>query len=170
MLVKVKLLAILMSYSVFLGLSHVYIWFNLRSGISCHINKQGCHSHQQFWPSKCEILSLSVLRKENDACYLAVIKLQSLPAVSTKEKCRRPAPDSWGAYQGNDVHEPRHIFQYIEITTFLNLGYLCSLNHNNVLMFRLPAPCFKLLHNLTPPPPEQFLWGYMRHCLPALKP
>ena len=169
MLFKVKLLAILVSYSVFLGLSHVYIWFNLRCGIAISINKD-VPVISSFDPPNVKFWASSVIRKENDACYLAVIKLQSLPAVSTKEKCRRPAPDSWGAYQGNDVHEPRHIFQYIEITTFLNLGYLCSLNHNNVLMFRLPAPCFKLLHNLTPPPPEQFLWGYMRHCLPALKP
>ena len=60
-----------------------------------------------FDPPNVKFWASSVLRKENDACYLAVIKLQSLPAVSTKEKCRRPAPDSWGAYQGNDLHEPR---------------------------------------------------------------
>lgn len=60
-----------------------------------------------FDPPNVKFWALSVLRKENDAWYLAVIKLQSLPAVSTKEKCRRPAPDSWGAYQGNDFREPR---------------------------------------------------------------
>ena len=26
--------------------------------ISCHVNKEGCHSHKRFWTSKCEFLSL----------------------------------------------------------------------------------------------------------------
>ena len=59
---------------------NVYIWFNLRCGISCRINKPGCHSHQQFDPPNVKFWALSVLRKENDTCYLSVIKLQpSLP-------------------------------------------------------------------------------------------
>ena len=32
--------------------------------ISCRINKQGCHSHQLFWPSKSEFLSLEDAQKE----------------------------------------------------------------------------------------------------------
>lgn len=59
-----------------------------------------------FDPPNAKFWALSVLRKENDACYLAVIKLQPLPAVSTKEKYRRPALDGWGASQGNDFSEP----------------------------------------------------------------
>ena len=38
-------------------LSVVSLVVSERWSISCHISKQGCHSHQQFQPSKCEFLN-----------------------------------------------------------------------------------------------------------------
>ena len=36
--------------------SAFFISLRIKS-ISCHISKQGCHNHQQFWSAKCEFLS-----------------------------------------------------------------------------------------------------------------
>ena len=54
--------------------------------ISCHISKQGFHSHQQLQLSK---VSQWALRKLG------------------KWEHRILAPDSWGAYQRNDFSDPR---------------------------------------------------------------
>ena len=40
---------VLLPYSHFTG--------GVTWNISCHINKQGCHSYLRFWPPKCEFLS-----------------------------------------------------------------------------------------------------------------
>ena len=56
-----------------------------KQSTSCHISKQGCLSHQRFWPSKCEFLALRTSRKENNTCDQATIRLQSFPTVRTEE-------------------------------------------------------------------------------------
>ena len=55
---------------------------------------------------------------------------------------------------------------------FLSLGYLVLFNSQNILMFRLPALCCKLLYNLTPPPSslERFSQGHLRCYLLGLSP
>ena len=43
---------------------------------SCHINKQGCHSHQGFWPFKCEFLSSG----------------RTMPAIWQSSSCHQELP------------------------------------------------------------------------------
>ena len=76
--------------------------------ISCYISKQGCHSHQQHQPSR-------ATRKESNTCRPAAIRLQPLPTVSTEERNRILAPDSWDVYERNGFRELGScIFPYIE--------------------------------------------------------
>ena len=115
--------------------------------ISCHISKRGCHGHQQFQPSR-------TTRKENSTCNLATLGLQPLTAVSTEQKHRILAPDSWDAYERNDFIGPRllHLSIHRKALNFLIQETWFSLLNNNLLMLGLPTPCCKLLYNLTPPP------------------
>ena len=51
--------------------------------ISCHIRKQGGHSHRQFQLST---VSLRAFRKEENTSDLTTISLQPLPMVSPRER------------------------------------------------------------------------------------
>ena len=55
--------------------------------ISCHISKQGCHSHRRFQPSR-------ATRRENSTCDRATLGLQPLTVVSTEKKHGILAADS----------------------------------------------------------------------------
>ena len=66
------------------------------------------------------------------------------------------APDSWDAHARNDFSEPRLSYLPINRKALNSLIWdiWFSLANNNLLMFRLPAPCCKVLYNwLFPPPP-----------------
>ena len=45
--------------------------------ISCHINKQGCHNHQQFQPFSVNYWVLRAFRNEKNTCYLCASQLLS---------------------------------------------------------------------------------------------
>ena len=106
-------------------------------------------------------------------------------------------PESQRAFLGHPVscafgsHPPR-IFQWYlpysfltalfqqlldQLPQLLEFRQLLSWRHfgygqnNNILMFRLPALCVKLLYNLAPPhlSSEQFSQDYLRCCFPGLK-
>ena len=53
--------------------------------ISCHISKQGYHSHQQLQPSS-EPVSPQGNQEEENICSLAAVRLQTLPKVSPEER------------------------------------------------------------------------------------
>ena len=89
------------------------------------------------------------------------------------KKMQDTGPESWDAYEKNDVSEPRllHLPMCRKTLNSLTWGIWFSLIHKNTLMFRL-ALCCKLLYNLTPSSPllEQFSQGYLRCCLLGLSP
>ena len=81
----------------------------------------------------------------------------SLPGAlknSGCEKSQGTGPSSWDAYERNDFTEPRllHLPIQRKEPNSLTWNIWFSLIHNNLLMFRLPVLCYKLLFNLTPPP------------------
>ena len=85
--------------------------------ISCHINKQGCHSNQRFqmWISEPEgIQEKQCLLSGSHSPWLAL------------------APDSWDAYKRNDFSKTRLLHLSIHRKAlnakFLNLKYLVFLN------------------------------------------
>ena len=91
-----------------------------------------------------------------------------------KQRSRMLAPDSWDAYERNDFSEPRrlHFPIHKRAPNSLIWDTWFSLINNNLLMFRLPAFCCKLLSNLTPPHPppcNSSLRGHLRCCLLGLK-
>ena len=124
---------------------NIYIYFlNMLNGlqkasvkwsISYHINNQGFHSHQLFWPFRYEFLSLENVQEKH--CLLSGSYLAALPAfprASTEEfgegKDRVLTPDSWDAYEKNNFSRPRllHLPTHRQKTKLLNLKYLVFLN------------------------------------------
>ena len=96
---------------------------------SCHISKQGCHSHQQCWPSKCKFLALRTTRKENNTCDQATIRLQSFPTVRTEEFRMWKITGCW--HQITEIHmkgmisvsPDYYIFPYMKVK--MNIALLC---------------------------------------------
>ena len=115
--------------------AHAYAYKLLWANISCHISKQGCHSHQWLLPSNVSWWALRELRKEKNTCHLAVIRPQPLLMMSPEErklrkwKHRKPAPYSQGAYQRNDFSEPRllHLLIFRKALNSLTWGIWFSL-------------------------------------------
>ena len=70
-----------------------------------------------------------------------------------KKTPRTLAPDSWDAYERNDFSEPRllHLSIHRKGLNSLTWAIWFSLINGNLLIFRLPASCCKLLYNLIPP-------------------
>ena len=115
--------------------------------ISCHLSKQGFHSHQ--WLSCVSWWALRKLRKEKNTCHLAAIRLQLHPKVSPEEtqdvETQDTAPVSWGACQNKDFSEPRplHLPVYRKVLNSLTWNIWFSLTNNNLMMFWLPVLCCK---------------------------
>ena len=65
------------------------------------------------------------------------------------------APDSWDAYKRNDFSKPDHLHFPIHRRALDPLIWEIwfSLINSNLLILRLPAPCYKLLYSLAPPLP-----------------
>ena len=99
--------------------------------ISCHISKQGYHSHQQFPPPNVNSWALRALRKEKNTCDLVAIRLEPLGTMSPEEL------RMWKT-QGSDhkiakMHERDGAqalpFSHMQKSAeFLNLGYLVFFN------------------------------------------
>ena len=68
--------------------------------------------------------------------------------------CRILAQDSWDTYERNDFSKPRllHLPIQRKVLNSLTWDIWLSLINNNLLVFRLPVLCCKLLYKLTPPP------------------
>ena len=117
--------------------------------ISCHLSKQGFHSHQGLQLSCVSWWALRKLRKEKNTCHLAAIRLQLHPKVSPEEtqdvETQDTAPVSWGACQNRDFSEPRplHLPIYRKVLNSLTWNIWFSLTNNNLMMFWLPALCCK---------------------------
>ena len=129
--------------------SYTFPLISEKWNISCHINKQGCHSHQLLQSSNMTRWSLKEHRKEKNTCYLATIRQQPLPKVSPREtgceKHKILAPDSWGLYQRDGVVRPDScIFPHIKkaLNSSTQVVWF-SLINNNLLMYRLPTLCCK---------------------------
>ena len=72
-------------------------------------------------------LTLQMWNSEHWVCLgrrMTVPTWQSLscspPCREHKEKCRRPTPDSWGAYQGNDFSEPRLLHLLVQRNHYIS--------------------------------------------------
>ena len=121
----------------------------MKWSISCHINKQGCHSHQLFQPSKHEFLSLENTQEKQ--CLLTGSHWASGTlccehwAQENVERCKIIVSESWEGYERNDFSKPRLLHPPIHRKALNSLTWdiWFSLINNNLLMFRLPAPCCK---------------------------
>ena len=132
----------------------------MKWSISCHISKQGCHSHQQFQASKYELLALEVSQKGEQSLWSWSCWLLLLPKVNEelrmwktkKPRNRKLALDSWDAYERNNFSEPRslHLPIHRKALNSVTWDIWFSLVINNLLIFRLPAFYCKLLYNLSP--------------------
>ena len=118
--------------------------------ISCHISKQGCHSHQWFQPSNVSWWALRGLGKMKNTCGLAAIRAAATPYSEPQwssgcDQDRILAPDSWDTYKRNDFSEPRllHLAIYRKALNSLTWDIWFSLTNNNLLLLRLPALCCK---------------------------
>ena len=61
--------------------------------ISCHINKQGCHNHQQFQPSSVNCWVLRAFKKKN-TCYLCISVIKLCPTLCEPMDCSLPGYSS----------------------------------------------------------------------------
>ena len=109
--------------------------------------------------SKGEQWALRELGKETkNTCHLAAIRLQSLLKLKLsmwKQRILAPGSwGSWGAYQRNDVSEPRllHLPMHRKSAKFLNLRYHFLLLSVIFCSYNVPFVA-KLLYILTPPSP-----------------
>ena len=103
--------------------SAFFISLRIKS-ISCHISKQGCHNHQQFWSAKCKFLSPKATQEVQ---YLLSGQLLEL---STEETL---VPDSWDAHERNDFSEPTflHLLTHRKAQNSLIWDIWFSLIHKN---------------------------------------
>lgn len=62
-----------------------YHSWSVKWGISCHIDRQGCRSHQWFWPSRRDSLSPQGNREGGYQHNLEVIRLQPPCVMGTEE-------------------------------------------------------------------------------------
>ena len=107
----------------------------------------------------CELLSPSGTQKGEK--WLQAMNSQLLAAIVSEElrvwiiKNQVLAPHSWDAYKRNDFSKTRlsHLSIHRKTLNSLTWNIWFSLINCNLLIFRPPAPCCKLLCNLTPPPP-----------------
>ena len=95
--------------------------------ISCHIHKQGCHSHHWFWPPKCKCPRGHPVKRVIPLTIAT--RLQPLPMERGGDTAGH-----WGHMA--EIHTKGMIsespdsctFPYIESIKFLNLWYLVFLN------------------------------------------
>ena len=162
----------------------------MKWSIYCHICKRGCHNHQGFQPSKCKFLSpgktiMSIWQP-------SVTSPVSSEKLGDSRKCKRqPSATShhsmWGIKDVNNqeagfgTRKLRFIWkEWIQGAQMFALSIhrrtlnsfiwdiWLSLINNNLLLFRLTAPCCKLLCNLIPPstsretvlPGDAFSWAW----------
>ena len=142
---------------------------------SCHISKQGCHSHSNFDPPNANFWALRGTRKQNNTYDLAALRLQPLPTVSTEEKHRILAQIAEMHMKGMISMSPDSCtFPYIEKRKVPNTWF--SLIHKNTFWCSDYLPFVSDFYvtwlSVPPPPPtslEQFSQGYLRCCLLGLK-
>ena len=126
---------------------HIEKW-----SISCCINKQGCHNHQGFRPSKREFLSVKGAQKEkcllSDSNRATASSYRALRPWEMWKKHRTLAPDSWKALERNDFREPRfsHLPVHRKALNSLTWDIWFSLINNHLWCSDY------LLHILTSPP------------------
>ena len=149
-------------------------WFIFQKwNISCHINKQGCHSHQQlqtprmgsWWAPREPRKKIPAIQQPSVCSHSLLGALRKLRMW----KHRMLAPDRWGVYQRNDFSEPRLLYLSIHGKVLNSLTW-----SSLTIIFRcsdyLPFVA-KLLYHLASPlaSSEQFSQGYLRCCLTGLK-
>ena len=100
-------------------------------------------------PPNVDFWALRALRKENNTCNLAAIRLQPLCTVSSKEfrmwKCKLLAPDSGDAYERNDFNKPRLLHPPIHRKELNSLTWSIwfSLIHKNTFDVETTCPLFR---------------------------
>ena len=172
------------------------LFFLMTNGVFPAISMiRQAETSQPSWPFNCEFLSPEEPSK-NNACYQA-IHWAAASAHSehwrtggrggwrdrgrcekNKQTNRIPAPESWDSCERKGFSEPRllHLPLHRKAQNSFSWHTWFPII-NNFLMFRLPAPCRKLLHNLTPPPlpythtsSDKFSQGHLRCYLRGLTP
>ena len=122
--------------------------------ISCHISKQ-----MMSQSSMIVALQHELVNPEEMECWKEYLPSSSYQTAATPRshslwwdlkklrmwKYRTLAPESWGAYQRNDFSEPRllHLLIHRKVLNSLTQDTWFSLINNYILMFRLPALCYK---------------------------
>ena len=84
----------------------------------------------------------------------------------------RIGPRELDAYERNGFSKPRHLHLPIHrrlLNLFMWDRFSFLLTNNNLLIFRLSAPCCRLVYSLVPPLPpwSQLSRGHLSYCLPA---
>ena len=134
------------------------MWNRVFPAIS--VNKDGT-VNSDCSPNRCELLSPKGILEEGE--YLLSNSQNCSHSLwwgprkgSSGCENRRLALDRWAAYERNGFSKPRLLHLAIHRKSLNSLtSDICFFLINNLLMFRLPSPCCKLLYNLTPPPAPQ---------------
>ena len=162
-----KITYLMRIYDVLLAIDQSPVWLSLSEqitrnvclhggekwSISLHINKQGCHSHQSFQSSECEFLSPVGAQEEpylRSGCHHSYWSKELWPWKATAG-CW---PQIAKMHMKGRISKSRLLHLHIHRTVWTSLTWdnVIFLINNNLLMFRLPAPCCNLLFTLAPPP------------------
>ena len=162
---------------------------NLFKGNHCEMkyflpyHRQGCHSLQLFWPSKCDFLSPEGAQEEQCTLsgshgaattpygkqgtkdvnnqitgqwpWIAEMRMKGIISVSPGS-CIFPYTEKCISLMRYLIFPQFSSVQWLKsyLTLCDPMDYrTCSLISNNLLIFRLPGPCCKLLYYLTSHPP-----------------
>ena len=152
-----------------------WILYQLSYHISCHVSKQGCHSHQWFslaWSSKLwghpgrrGILTT----QEPSGCRHSQ---QWAQRNSGCEKTQDAGPRQLRCIRKQRFSELRllHLPILSKALNSLAWNLRFSLIHKMLLMFRLPALCCKFLYNVTSPHHSQHSWSSSLSVIEMLSP
>ena len=139
-----------------------------RWSISCHISKQGYHSHQQFQPSKCEFLNSEGTWEGEQGLPEAVMRLHhclwwALKETKDVKRRRTLTPVCWDACERNDFSGPRLLHLPICRKVLNSLRYLVFFNFTKIT-FDVQTTCSLLQTCITwhPPPSPRDTWDYFR--------
>ena len=130
----------------------VFLLYLQKETISCHINKQEMSQPPsvaglQMWMKAPQTVIQQMLPPPMViAEELGECKKQPMPLFKVKKRKQYLAPDSWGAYERNEISEPRGL--HLPMHWMLN-----SLTWFLIFNVQIACPlCFKLLYSLTFPP------------------
>ena len=142
---------------------------------SCHTSKQGCVTvMSNFDPPNVNFWALRGIRKQNNTCDLAAMRLQPLPTVSIRElrmwNTQDTGPRELRGIWRKDLSEPRllRLPAHRTVLRSLTWGIWLSLIQKNAFNIQTTCPLLEDFYVTWLSPPhssEQFSQGYWRCCL-----